>query len=368
MGKKQTDEFLDWLALGGEEGQETFKHQMGRHNQQRHGWRYGDTLDGDARQALVQDSGNRIWRKRDDYAEYGRRVSNPAAMRARAAARARSQQRRERIAAAQRIANQPTKPAGVEAQKKPKTLPPAGGMRDVHGMQRNLERDRGFNQEFIDDLNMRGIRGTRALVNRMFDTFEVYDKASGLSSKITSVIRDGYSLNIFGEIYTKEGAVAGNFKRIIFRNASGQLEVHHNYFKLESRFEGTGFGSRFVRHLEQKYKKLGVDKISLFANLDVGGYAWARMGFDFEGGYGLSAFKDRAMKKWQQLYHAPMPARMASSIKHAWDIAALRGPDGANIGKMVMLGESWDAEKYLTGDRGRTLGFRVGEAYYDGKQ
>ena len=425
--KKQTDEFLDWLAAGEEAVEETLKHQMGRHNQQRHGWRYGDRFEGDERATVIVTSGNRIWRKGGDYQEYGRRVSNPKAAQSRAAARERSARRREEARAAARIAGRPplgsrnghaqpnpqpparrlsseeraslraqhqreleahdrlqavqaaqaaqaahpvaAKPAGVEAagveaKKKPKTLP-NNPYRPMSELEAHIARDRDINQQFLSNLNLRGVTNQKTLARQLSRTFEIYDKESGLRTRINTVVESHGKLRVEGD-FMKDGHSVGVFTREFHRDGDGRLLVHHNYFRLDKAYEGTGVGSRFVRHLEQKYKKMGVNQIYLMANLDVGGYAWARMGFDFVNKSDLSRFTSDARSTWMSHYGSAMPSSIVKSLKHSWDIAALRGPDGYNIGKSVLLGENWDAAKILNG--GPMLGFRIGEAYYDGKK
>lgn len=438
VNKKQTDEFLDWLAAGDEAEEETLKHQLGRHNQSRHGYRYGDNLSEDERVAFGESEKRRLRHagaSLDERIEYIHRFHGEAGAAARASARARSARRRDEARAEARIAAHPplgsrgghaqpnphrpssaeraalraqhqreleahdrliaaqaaqakasalaavqaakvvvsnrpaskpvaSKPAGVEAKKKPKTLPTS-----PYSSARNVEKriSKHLDENYVyAHIRLKGVVDHKSLVRNMAKTFEIYDKESDLRTEIISLSSNKEALRIEGVFKNKDGNSVGTFTREMHRDGNGRLLVHHNYFRLEKQYEGTGVGSRFVRHLEQKYKKMGVNQIYLLANLDVGGYAWARMGFDFAHKEDLSMYASNARASWLRRYGSAMPSSMVRSIKHAWDIAALRGPDGHNIGKEVLLGQNWDAAKILNG--GPLLGFRVGEAYYDGKK
>jgi hypothetical protein len=55
--------------------------------------------------------------------------------------------------------------------------------------------------------------------------------------------------------------------------------VSHDYFKIDQKLQGNDFGKQLFRNQISLYKKLNVKKIEVHANIDVGGYAWAKYGF-----------------------------------------------------------------------------------------
>lgn len=59
-------------------------------------------------------------------------------------------------------------------------------------------------------------------------------------------------------------------------------EIYNDIFTLDPRLQGNGMGSDLTKRLEKRYRKEGVKRISLHANIDVGSFAWARKGFDFD--------------------------------------------------------------------------------------
>lgn len=96
----------------------TLKHHLGRHDQKRHGYRYGDELTvnshyavGNAQIAKIDNRNSSLWQpKPDEIKLYGQRFNSDAAAAERAAARRRSRLRRDKL----RQAKQPEKIAHPE--------------------------------------------------------------------------------------------------------------------------------------------------------------------------------------------------------------------------------------------------------------
>jgi hypothetical protein len=73
---------------------------------------------------------------------------------------------------------------------------------------------------------------------------------------------------------------AGSFGQTVTLDDAGRLGVHHHSLKLARDSRGTGFGNGFVDHARASYAGAGIDDVSMFAGLSVGGYAWARQGLE----------------------------------------------------------------------------------------
>lgn len=56
-------------------------------------------------------------------------------------------------------------------------------------------------------------------------------------------------------------------------------KVYHQYFSLSRDKQGSGVGKKLFKALYRQYKKSGVKRIEVSANIDIGGYAWGRYGF-----------------------------------------------------------------------------------------
>ena len=115
---------------------------------------------------------------------------------------------------------------------------------------------------------------------------EVYTfEHGGLRTGDISVHWGHYKLGritVSGTIFDKRGRDVGDFERGIDLNADGTLSVVHEELLLNSNVQGQGFAEGFNNQAFSWYRSIGVDRVSLLANSDVGGYAWARAGYDWK--------------------------------------------------------------------------------------
>lgn len=56
-------------------------------------------------------------------------------------------------------------------------------------------------------------------------------------------------------------------------------DAHHDYLKLEETSQGGSAVKKMFAEVVPLYKKMGMKKITTYANLEAGGYAWGRYGF-----------------------------------------------------------------------------------------
>ena len=167
----------------------------------------------------------------------------------------------------------------------------------------------------------------------------------------------------------------GMLQRSIYHDGS-ELVVHHDLFELSPSAQGRGIAKDLLDHAETEYLKQGVARIELNANLKVGGYAWARQGFDVRSDSELREVKN-ALK--------PALERLAASrgldrgqtldlwdelvdLDHMWELAEwnpLHDTPGAHLGKQILLGSSWPAVKMLDP---QNEGYQVGLAYRRARQ
>jgi hypothetical protein len=172
----------------------------------------------------------------------------------------------------------------------------------------------------------------------------------------------------------------------------GKVEVHYDYSKrfahvslmeMQKNVMGKAVGSTVMTNLEKKLKEKGYKTVELFADLTVGMYTWAKMGFDYVAPT-VSA-RERALKKYTKRFvqyvkdRAPLDSyararalKEIEKVKHASDMAKLDvgviktasawGIDNEDVprsmkmhlGKAFMLDENrghgtWDAVKSLSG-------------------
>ena len=171
----------------------------------------------------------------------------------------------------------------------------------------------------------------------------------------------------------------------------------HDFFKIDSDEQGSGFGSEFFFHSEEAYTNYGISEIKVHANITVGGYAWARMGFDFDSDDVRQDFADTISTDWMRQSRLDFANKTKKDIfspdfnesherwiEHlgenesifppylddapAWEHAATvyESPFDGNvikIGKTAMLNSDWYGTKDLWGD-----GVEAGDLYYATKK
>lgn len=59
----------------------------------------------------------------------------------------------------------------------------------------------------------------------------------------------------------------------------GPMFVKHDHMELPHAMQGKGVAKTFMRDSMELYEQLGVQEVTMFANIDVGGYAWSKYGF-----------------------------------------------------------------------------------------
>ena len=137
---------------------------------------------------------------------------------------------------------------------------------------------------------------------------------------------------------------------------------------LEDEYQGEGIATDIMEHVEEEYEKLGVSEIRLLANAEIGGYAWARQGYDFSTKNELEEMQDmfsfeienggRVFENEDELIDQVL------RFTHSWQFANWNPtdePHGKHFGKKWMLGTNWHAKKKL--DK-KSKGYKRGKIYY----
>lgn len=210
-----------------------------------------------------------------------------------------------------------------------------------------------------------------------------------------SATAQGKTVYVRGIIYDASNSQVGDFTRVFSANLDGSHEVLHDYFSLDKKYTNTGYGSEMFYKSEDAYRQWGIDAIKTHADIDVGGYAWARMGFDFADTGGESVndvvgsyrvqlnkrvesalidwYADRNDARVTQGRKLASPEVLARIIAHAkLRIDKLRYPHefasftmsmggkAVQTGKHFMLGREWYAVKRLSD---RTPNITAGDSY-----
>jgi hypothetical protein len=189
-----------------------------------------------------------------------------------------------------------------------------------------------------------------------------------ISSAVTNVERAGNRLRVNGEVFNSQGLNLGSFEREFYQDEDGSLVVDHDLLSIEdSRYTGSGFGTDFHMRQENYYITHGVDKIYVHAGLDVGGYMWAKMGFQWDENRSESSkarigdrianfvddpeFTDSQTATILSNYRDRLYDTNSTNDPEPWEIHALRDnrPDKTStVGKDILLGSNWFGIKYMT--------------------
>jgi len=118
----------------------------------------------------------------------------------------------------------------------------------------------------------------------------------------------------------------------------GRLEVSHTAFEIDDSLQGQGIASKLLGDSFQSYVQGAVAKVTVLANEDVGGYAWASAGFmaRSEGKF-RSAVTERPA--WKAL-----SASRQDELFEGMSRAGQKGPKwlaDQPEGKSLLLGTSW---------------------------
>jgi hypothetical protein len=124
------------------------------------------------------------------------------------------------------------------------------------------------------DLPGPGRKLTPEQFGKLFDDFKFGEFSTKTSS--TWVLNENFGTVAAQGTVRYGDEVAGTWMRSY---SPGKKSIHHDIFEIDDRFQGMGFGSAWNKHMFSEYKKLKVEKVELLANMEVGGYAWAKQGF-----------------------------------------------------------------------------------------
>lgn len=140
----------------------------------------------------------------------------------------------------------------------------------------NVSRKTKLAGEMLDDLDDSDVRQD---VHRVFG-----GTYAGLEVRVGRLDGDEGGMEVAFTIHDATGAEVGKGRRVVARDESGNLYAQHKLLELGPSVRGQGFATEFNAALEDWYRESGVERIELHADIDVGGFAWARQGYDWRDG------------------------------------------------------------------------------------
>jgi hypothetical protein len=160
---------------------------------------------------------------------------------------------------------------------------------------------------------------------------------------------DSYDASEFLVKFT--GSKGTIIKRRFVRYSENNLSVFHAYFKAGA--SGNRSGTSVLRNSMWLYKKLNVKQIKVYANIDVGGYAWARFGFKPSNWRGIAS----SLKS--KVANTNLPVEIKEAVNYIidngsedtlWKIADMQY-NGRKIGKELLMGTCWNGNLSLDNEQ-----------------
>ena len=148
---------------------------------------------------------------------------------------------------------------------------------------------------------------------------------------------------------TWDGDEGTRMVRRFFRD-NGQLVVDHHLMNVEDM--GQGVAKALLRNSLGTYREIGVSRVVTYANIDVGGYAWARYGFlpnasqEKLDDYVVEAKQrhldgDMTRAEFEAVREVRSRWRTSADVRYSlWKLSDLR-LGNTNVGKKLMVNTDW---------------------------
>lgn len=145
-------------------------------------------------------------------------------------------------------------------------------------------------------------------------------------------------------LFEHNGEMAKIIRKFIYNPRNDYLSVSHLLFDIPKDLQGKGFSRSILSSFYEQYKKMGVNKIELYANLEVGGYAWSRYGFHCsEGKDGvIHVIATSETKKHADFTEAWKILEDYYKTRDTNDAFPMRLLTGYKWSKDVLLGTEWE--------------------------
>lgn len=134
----------------------------------------------------------------------------------------------------------------------------------------------------------------------------------------------------------------------VYSRASGSLSVDLAHLEFSEDFQQQGIGKTVLDNSMRMYKQMGVDNVTLYADISTGAYAWAKYGFTpTQSSWDALRAGTRDLAEFKSLPH---PARTAvdkilssNDPRGVWALSDIKLPyNDTTVGKALLLGRPWD--------------------------
>lgn len=224
-----------------------------------------------------------------------------------------------------------------------------------------------YTEQYLKDMQRGGImfHSGELLVERMenspFNQLDIVKLDNDIRSLMT---RFGYNdfdisgrmqADANGNVLAEWSDWNNTFKltRKLFIDSEGRKVVDHHLFELDKALQGKGISKRIFQSLYEQYKATGIERMEVFANIDVGGYTWARYGFCVKSrDEVISAIRFSALTAKQE-------KRIMAIVDEHFETSNEPFPMNKiaklPYGKRALLGQCWDGFLDLTNAKQRSV-------------
>lgn len=222
----------------------------------------------------------------------------------------------------------------------------------------------------IGDLLATGPRSQRRIGETARDLLKqrLEGTYAGLRVEIHEVDVQRDELTFRARIRDADGVGVGTIERQLFRDRDGTLHAYHALLSIDRSHQGQGFAQAWNDHLYAWYRESGLSYVKVTANIDVGGYTWARQGFDFADEHAAATIRRRlraflegqggSLRPEQVLTAEAMLKRLDGTFGSpgyptAYEVSQTGRLPGQNKrndvwpGRAAMLGSFWSGIKWL---------------------
>jgi hypothetical protein len=141
----------------------------------------------------------------------------------------------------------------------------------------------------------------------------------------------------------------------VFNFDGDVLSVSHELLILPASIRSKGVAKKILNLLYRYYRKIGVERIELYANLDIGGYSWAKFGFNTtrrNAEFVIGRAQRNDVISLQEYLDAERIINSHFRKNEYSQVFPMRLLAQESYGKRMLLGSNWDGFLDLT-DKGQ---------------
>lgn len=222
-----------------------------------------------------------------------------------------------------------------------------------------------YDEQYLQAMSERGIKFGSGLADKMvnspynrLDVVRLNDNIQGIFAKqgitdLSCTMRASPD----GGVHLSWRGNGVELKRAFRIDDNGAKYVDHELFQLDRQLQGKGVSRQVFKALYEQYRVAGVERIELYANIDVGGYAWARYGFCVrDRNEAISAIRFSALTAKQE---ERIMGLIDGHFNASSDPFPMNKIARLPYGKKALLGSDWEGVLDLTDTQQR----RVFERY-----